>query len=164
MRFARFLGDRWLVNDFRWLPEGLLLRQKFLNPLRGKQSRRLFLFSPGQFQHSARVERRSNRAWQRDEQPCAECQHGRMARPIGNAGGGSGEICLAGIRNGNIPAAEKALGEKPDREIFVVPPARAASTRWRQAQLALVVVLFAAMIVLGRLPKIVDALKLLFSR
>jgi hypothetical protein len=67
------------------------------------------------------------------------------------------------FRNGNIPAAEKALGEKPEKEIFVVPPVRAASTHWKEAQLAFVVVLFAVMIVLERLPKIVDALKLLFS-
>jgi RNA polymerase sigma factor (sigma-70 family) len=38
MRFARFLGDRWLVNDYRWRPEGLLLRQKFLNPLRANKA------------------------------------------------------------------------------------------------------------------------------
>ncbi len=164
MRFARFLGDRWLVNDFRWLPEGLLLRQKFLNPLRGKQAGGFSFFHRDSsnilLAWNGEVTARGSEMNNLAPNASTAAWRARLETQVAAAV----RFAWREFRNGNIPAAEKALGEKPDREIFVVPPARAASTRWRQAQLALVVVLFAAMIVLGRLPKIVDALKLLFSR
>lgn len=165
MRFARFLGDCWLVNDYRWLPEGLLLRQKFIKPMNINKAG----FNPFP------VRRESSNiqlAWNGE----VTAQQLEKNDPNRNADATAGQAQLESqvvtavkfawneFRKGNLPAVEKALGEKPEADIFVVPPARAASTRWQQASLALVVVLFAMMIVLERLPKIVDALKLLFSR
>ena len=167
MRFARFLGDRWLVNDFRWRPEGLLLRQKFMKPWQANKAGRFpFLFH-------------------RDSSNILLAWNGEVTANISEADEHRQRVPNAGeaelraqretqvrtavkyawreFRDGDIPAAEKALGEKPEGEIFVVPPARAASTRWMQAQLALVVVLFTVMIVLERLPEMVNALKVLFS-
>ena len=163
MRFARFLGDRWLVNDFRWRPEGLLLRQKFVNPLRINKASGFPFFH----RNSSNV----LLAWngevtaQQSEMNRSELNASLAARQaqLETQVATAVKFAWREFRNGHIPAAEKALGEKPDKEIFVVPPARAASTRWMQAQLALVVVLFAVMIVLERLPKMVNALKVLFS-
>lgn len=56
------------------------------------------------------------------------------------------------FRRGNLVEADGALGEKPDAEIFLVPPARAASTRWLQAMLALPVLLFTVMLIWERHP------------
>jgi RNA polymerase sigma-70 factor (ECF subfamily) len=167
MRFARFLGDRWLVNDFRWRPEGLLLRQKFLKPGRANKAGLIPLL------------------FRRDSSNFLLAWNGEVTAQISEADARTPRVLNAGeamlrtqretqvaaamkyawreFRSGNTAATERALGQTPDTEIFVVPPARAASTRWKQAQLALVVVLFAAMIVLGRLPEIVKALRAWFS-
>jgi hypothetical protein len=34
------------------------------------------------------------------------------------------------FRSGNLPAAERAVGDSPESDVFVVPPARAKSMRW----------------------------------
>jgi RNA polymerase sigma factor (sigma-70 family) len=165
MHFARFLGDRWLVNDYRWLPEGLLLRQRFVRPMNiNKAGLVPFL-----------VHRDSSNlllAWNGD----VTAQQLEKNDPRPNADAAARQVQLESqvatavkfawqsFRAGNISAAEKAIGEKPESDIFLVPPARAASTRWQQASLALVVVMFSVMIVLGRLPKIIEAVKVLFPR
>jgi hypothetical protein len=43
--------------------------------------------------------------------------------------------------NGNLPAAELALGESPESEVFIVPPARTKSLRWWQIFIGASVVL-----------------------
>jgi hypothetical protein len=58
------------------------------------------------------------------------------------------------FRKHDIAAADRALGEKADSEIFHVPPARAASMRWRQASLGFVVIFFLGMMVVGKYPQI----------
>lgn len=166
MRFARFLGDRWLVNDYRWLPAGLLLRQKSVNFLRlikktpsfhwassdlllawnGEVTAQQLISNPP----GADAQAAAKLAAQRAE------QEAKVAAAVKHA--------WQQFRNGNLPAAEKAIGETPESEIFIVPPARADSTRWQQASLALVVLLFSAGFIGGRLPAVMDALKFLFSR
>ena len=165
MRFARFLGNRWLVNDYRWLPEGLLLRQKFIKPMNINKAGVIpFL-----------VHRDSSNfllAWNGEvtAQQLEKDDPNRNADATARQAQSESQVATAvkfawkEFRNGNFPAVEKALGEKPEADIFVVPPARAASTRWQQASLAMVVVLFSTMFVMGRLPAILNALKILFSR
>ena len=171
MRFARFLGDRWLVNDFRWQPEGLLLRQKFLKPWQANKAGLIpFLFH-------------------RDSSNFLLAWNGEVTAQISEADARTGRVLNVGeaalrtqwetqvtaavkyawreFRNGNTAATDRALGQKPDAEIFVVPPARAASTRWKQLSLALPVVMFAVGIVLVMLERheaILKALKAWFSR
>ena len=55
-------------------------------------------------------------------------------------------------------AADRALGEKSDSEIFHVPPARAAAIRWRQASLGFVVLLFLGMMLVSKYPQILKPL------
>jgi RNA polymerase sigma-70 factor (ECF subfamily) len=165
MRFARFLGDRWLVNDYRWLPEGLLLRQKFIKPMNinktgvipflvHRDSSNILLAWNGEV---TALQREKN-----EHEPIGEVavRQAQLESQVATAV----KFAWKEFRNGNLPAVEKALGEKPEGEIFVVPPVRSASTRWQQASLALVVVLFSTMFVLGRLPKIIEAVKVLFPR
>jgi RNA polymerase sigma factor (sigma-70 family) len=168
MRFARFLGDRWLVNDFRWRPEGLLLRKTFLkyprpaNPVvcflcfHRDSSSFLLAWNGEVTAHLSEADERQQRVLSAEEAALRARQEAQVAAAV--------KFAWREFRNGNTAAADRALGEKPDAEIFVVPPARAASTRWMQASLALVVILFAVMIVLARLPEIVKAFKVWFSR
>lgn len=171
MRFARFLGDRWLVNDYRWQSDGLLLRQKFFNPININKS--VVMPFMGHLNSSNIL-----LAWNGDV--TAQQLEKNNLQPIANAEVQRAQLnqraqletqvatavksAWQAFRAGNILAAEKAIGEKPEGEIFVVPPDRAASTRWQQASLALVVVLFSTMFVLGRLPKVMEAIRFLFSR
>ena len=164
MRFARFLGDRWLVNDYRWLPEGLLLRQKFIRPMNINKAGVIpFL-----------VQRDGSYillAWNGEvtAQQLEKIDPNRNADVTARQAQVESQVAAAvkfawkEFRDGDLPAVEKALGEKPEADIFVVPPAGAASTRWQQASLALAVVLFSTMFVMGRLSAIVNALKILFS-
>ena len=165
MRFARFLGDRWLVNDYGWLPEGLLLSQRFVRPMKinkaglfpflvHRDCSKLFLAWNGDVT--------AQQLEKNDPKPNADA----VARQVQLESQVATAVKFAwqAFRAGNISTAEKAIGEKPESDIFVVPPARAASTRWQQASLALVVVMFSVMIVLGRLPKVMEAIRVLFSR
>lgn len=165
MRFARFLGDRWLVNDYRWRPEGLLLRQKFVNPLCANKAGRFYFFrrdsSDFLLAWNGEVTARASEINEPAPNNDVATRKARMESQVATAV----RFAWQEFRSGNVPAADKALGEKPEKEIFVVPPIRAASTRWKQAQLAFVVILFAVMFILERFPRILpDALKLLFSR
>jgi RNA polymerase sigma factor (sigma-70 family) len=164
MRFARFLGDRWLVNDYRWLPEGLLLRQKFIKPMNinkagvipflvRRESSNILLAWNGEVTAQQLEINDPNR------NADATARQAQLESQVATAV----KFAWKEFRNGNFLAVEKALGEKPETDIFVVPPARAASTRWQQASLALVVILFSTMFVMGRLPTILSALKILFS-
>jgi hypothetical protein len=58
------------------------------------------------------------------------------------------------FRGGNLPAAEQTLGDSPESEVFIVPPARAKSVRWWRIWIgAAAVLIAAAMIVQQSLPK-----------
>ncbi len=48
------------------------------------------------------------------------------------------------FRSGNLPTAERALGDSPESEVFVVPPSRARSTRWWRILIGASVVLMIA--------------------
>jgi RNA polymerase sigma factor (sigma-70 family) len=166
-RFGRFLGDRWLVNDYRWRPDGLLLRQRFVNPFQPNKPSWLRIFR----RESSNI----LLAWNGEvtaQISEADTRAGRVLHPAEATLRAQQESLVATavkcawreFRNGNTAAAERALGEKSDAEIFVVPPARAASMRWRQVSLGLVVVLFTVMLVLAKNPGLVKAIAKWWSR
>jgi hypothetical protein len=161
-RFGKFLADRNLVNGFRWRPEGLLLRQGFVKPswpmndaavlkaalpLATRDSSNVLLHWTGQV--SAQMSERDDRT-QRVLAPQEAAQRARIQTQVAAAATQAWQA----FRHGDIAAAERALAEKPDSEIFHVPPARSAAMRWRQASLGLVVVLFLAMMLAGKFPQI----------
>lgn len=161
-RFGKFLADRHLINAFRWRPEGLLLRQGFTKlpwpankaaqfkaalPFSARDSSNVLLHWDGEVTAQiSEVDERTQRVL-KPEEAALRCKiEAQVAAAVKQA--------WQEYRSGNTGAAERALGEKSDSEIFVVPPARAASTRWLQVTAALPAVLFAAMLLVERYPRI----------
>ena len=135
LAFARFLGFRWLVNNFRWEPDGLALRlppvktsflvnmaSVFMLPVTRGFSRILL---KGDGTVAARCSSRDERALagRRADQSARTQEVGRLVELA--AGSAWREF-----RAGNVPLAERLLGELPESEVFLVPPARARATRW----------------------------------
>jgi RNA polymerase sigma-70 factor, ECF subfamily len=162
LAFGRFLNDRHLVNDHRWNPEGLLLRQAFrlpaglggqpaLFPRFSRDSSNILLHWTGEVSaYFSEADQRSGRTLKPEEATIRRQAEGQVALAVAHA--------WQEYRGGNIAAADSALGEKSDSEIFLVPPVRAASTRWLQAMLALPVILFTGMLIVERHPQLLKGL------
>ncbi len=133
LSFARFLGERFLVNNYKWEVEGLSLRAA---PARAHFAKSLVgVFLP--------VWRQSSRivlGW--DGLVTAHCgpddaatlselllDGTRTAVELEGVVAGAVQEAWGLFRSGNFPAAAQGLGELPDAEVFAVPPARAMSTR-----------------------------------
>jgi RNA polymerase sigma factor (sigma-70 family) len=162
MRFGRFLGDRWLVNDFRWCREGLLLRQTFMKwpPQKNMAARLLFptrdssnilLAWNGEVTaHLSEADERVRRALEVKEAALRTQWETQVAAAVKHA--------WQEFRKGNTAATERALGEKPEAEIFVVSPSRSSSTRWQQVLLLIPVVIMVVAIVVNWHPEIITGL------
>jgi RNA polymerase sigma-70 factor (ECF subfamily) len=135
LAFARFLGSRFLVNNFNWKTSGLVLR---LPPVANRfLANMAMLFLPPISQNCSHI----LLGW--DGSVRAHCG-AADARDLGalKTAGLTNPLELTGFveesvlqswqefRCGNIPAAERTLGETPESEVFVVPPSRAKSLRW----------------------------------
>jgi hypothetical protein len=165
-RFADFLADRHLINGSRWCPEGLQLRQTFpklswpINktgqfkaalPFSPQDSSNVLLRWDGEVKAQiSEADARAQRVLKPEEAEMRTKVEAQVAAAVTQA--------LQQFRAGNLAAADRALGEKPDSEIFHVPPTRATSIRWRQASLGFVLVLFLGMMALGRFPQILQPL------
>jgi RNA polymerase sigma-70 factor, ECF subfamily len=149
LAFARFLGSRWLVNNFRWDAEGLWLRlpqvknsflvnmsSLFMPPVTRSFSR--VLLRPEGTVH-AHCSSRDERAlvW------LGACQGGRT-QELGTVVEATVGSAWREFRTGNLDLAERMLGELPESEVFLVPPARSRSTRWLQGFLGALVLLMVA--------------------
>jgi RNA polymerase sigma-70 factor, ECF subfamily len=137
LAFARFLGARWLVNNFRWEAEGLALRMPpvktsflvnmgsvFMLPVT-KSFSRIVLRSDGTV---------SARCGRRDEKTLSAmgAAQGEQTQELGTLVEATAGRAWREFRAGNPVLAERMLGERPESEVFLVPPARARSTRWLQ--------------------------------
>jgi hypothetical protein len=149
LAFARFLGFRWLVNNFRWEPGGLALRLPPVKTSFVVNMTSVFMLPVTRsFSHillkwdgtiTARCSSRDERALagMRADQ-CARTQEpGRLVE----AAAGS---AWREFRAGNLALAERTLGELPESEVFLVPPARARSMRWWRVFLGGTVLLMTA--------------------
>ncbi len=161
-RFANFLAERNLTNSFRWLPEGLLVRQTFTKlpwpadkttqfkaalPHAPRDSSNVLLHWNGEVTaHFSEADERTQRVLKPEEAELREKVEVQVAAAATQA--------WQAFRSGDTAAADRALGEQADSEIFHVPPARAAAMRWRQASLGLVVLLFLGMMLVGKYPQI----------
>jgi hypothetical protein len=148
LEFARFLGRRWLVNDYRWTNDGLRLR---LPPTAAAQWSMWF-----EWTYNRSWKRRSFILLRRNGTVGAElCTADEKAllkllgkdaakiefeRQVGEAAAKAWSF----FRDGNSAGAERALGELAEGEIFVVSPGigGTAKVRWLMAVL---VVLFLLM-------------------
>ena len=165
-RFADFLADRQLINGSHWCPEGLQLRQTFpklswpINrtaqfkaalPFSRRDSSNVLLRWDGEVKAQiSEADSRAQRVLKPGEAEMRSKVEAQVAAAVTQA--------WQQFRAGNLAAADRALGEKLDSEIFHAPPTRAASIRWRQASLGFVVVLFLGMMVVGRFPQLLQPL------
>ncbi len=161
-RFGKFLADRHLINALRWRPEGLLLRQGFTKlpwpadkaaqfkaalPFSPRDSSNVLLQWNGEVTaYFSEADERKQRMLKPEEAALRSKVESQVAAAVTQA--------WQEFRSGDTSAAEKALGEKAESEIFHVPPARAASTRWLQVTAALPAVLFATMLLVGKYPQL----------
>jgi hypothetical protein len=165
LAFARFLGSRFLVNNFRWETNGLALRlppvgnrfltntaSVFLPPISQSCSRISLGWDGTVVAHCGKTDSRDLSALK-----TARRIDPRELEPI------VAEVVRKAwqeFRNGNLVTAERALGQLTESDIFVVSPARAKSTRWWRIFIgASVVLMMAGMILQFWRPAWMDGLK-----
>ena len=158
LSFARFLGSHYLVTNYRWEANGLTLR---LPPVRAR-----FLFAIGSVFApfvSARCSRlildndRAVRAHcsSEDAAALAQLEMNAASNDLGSFARESEGRVQAAVAQawsefsaGRSSHAERALGEVPASDIFLVPPGRARPTRWWRIWIGATVLLLAALMVL----------------
>jgi RNA polymerase sigma factor (sigma-70 family) len=129
--FARFLGNRWLVVGHHWQGRRLVLRAPpikatFLNSVYAAFGSRA---SSLRLDVNGSVEARLGA---KDEQELLAL-HGRDlpdARALESQVAASIQSAWRHFRAADYVAAERALGQVPDADVFLVPTARSKSTRW----------------------------------
>jgi RNA polymerase sigma-70 factor, ECF subfamily len=137
LRFARFLGTRYLAVNFRWDRDGLILRLQpvaprlltnlafvFLPPIRPNDSFISLGWDGTVIAHCGPAD-----AGALSSLATAQFIH---ARELEEEVADVIDQAWREFREGNLFAAERTLGQVADSEVFVVPPARSKSTRWWQ--------------------------------
>lgn len=157
LSFARFLGSRFLVSNFRWESIGLTLRlppvgNRFLTNIGA-------VFMPPISQNCSHISLGSDgmvsaRCGKADAKDLSAMNTGKIgdqtelecvvAKSVSQAWQ---EFC-----RGGLSAAERMLGDSPESEVFVMPPARAKSMRWWRILIVAAVVLMMAGMMLRFLP------------
>jgi RNA polymerase sigma factor (sigma-70 family) len=153
LAFARLLGSRFLVINFRWERRGLRLRlppvgnrfltnmgSVFMPPVSQACSQLLLGWDGTVAAHCGKTDALNLAALKTSEvdDPCELESLVRSA--VGQA--------WQDHRAGNCAAAERALGQLPQSDIFVVAPERAKSTRWFQVFVGATVLLMLALMIL----------------
>ena len=132
--FARFLGERHLAGNFRWGTDGLIL---FLPAVKSPFVKTWTAFFPS-------VRNDSYLALEWDGLVAARCGKKDAAdlealksNSVSDPASLQNQVALAvfqawrNFREGKIAFAERAIGQIPDNDIFVVPPSRTRANRWR---------------------------------
>lgn len=135
LAFARFLGSRFLVTNYQWEDGGLALR---LPPVRNRfLTKMAMVFMPPITRRCSHVLLGWNgtvraHCSEEDAQNIAVLKTSRLANPreLENLVASSLFQAWQEFRIGKLPEAERSLGESPESEVFVAPPARAKSMRW----------------------------------
>jgi RNA polymerase sigma factor (sigma-70 family) len=137
-KFARFLGNRWLINDYRQSPDGLVL---FLTPIKAS-----FLGLSWNLAYLVFWKRCSNLTLRTDGTVLASLHKNEIRildrmRPDGSSDKSDLELKVAtavqvawqSFLAGNVSAAEQALGQQSDAEVFLTPTKNSLSTRLQRA-------------------------------
>ncbi len=134
LAFARFLCGRFLVNDYRWTPAGLLLRLPPSTPSFFNNA--LTMFSSC-WRHFSQIELRWDgtvRAELRERDETAIQQLAASPLPsieeLERQVAGAVERAWRGFAQGQPEMAERTLGQLPELEVFKIPPARARVHGW----------------------------------
>ncbi len=148
MHFARFLGSRWLASWYRWDSQGIILCLPSVRPSYfGSMVPMTFSINP----------RTSHVLLRKDGTVVAHCGEADarvLACSPPNAVLDLPELerevaasvthAWRAFREGDVVSAAKRVGDIPESDIFVVPPARSRSSRWTRiilgAQIVLVLV------------------------
>jgi len=133
--FARFLGERLLVTDFRWNSAGLILFLRPINSHRAWSWSRIYPMP----QNTSHV----ILGWEGTVK--AHCDENDAAGLVGMTEATTPapaalekqvvEVAAQAwqyFRAGQVAAAERAIGQIPEAEIYVVPPGRTRAFRWQR--------------------------------
>jgi hypothetical protein len=127
--FARFLGTRWLVTDYRWGNPGLILR------LSGTKQNN-FMIVPFFWRGCSYITlgkdgKVSAHLGDKDEQALRSLPGRAISSPAELEAEVAAAVKQAWrcFREGDLPSAERALGQIPDSEVFLVPTERSKATR-----------------------------------
>ena len=153
LAFARFLGSRFLASNFRWEPNGLTLRLPpvgnrflinmaavFMPPISRNCSHILLSWNGTVVARCGDTDARDLVALKTSHMTNTQELEGIVAESVGQA--------WQGFRDGNLAAAERLLGDSPESEVFVVPPARSKSLRWWRVFIGASVLLMLTAIIL----------------
>ena len=155
--FARFLGAHLLVNNFRWETNGLALRLPlvanrfltnmgvlFMPPICRNCSHISLGFNGEVVARCGKTDLKDLSALKTAARTGSQELESVVAEIVGQA--------WQEFRSGNLAAAERILGDSPESEVFIVPPARAKSMRWWRIWIGVSVVLMMAAMMLRLLP------------
>ena len=129
--FARFLGNRWLIVGHHWQGRRLVLR---LPPIQAAFFNSVY-WAFGNRGSSLRLEVNGSveaRLGAKDEQDL-RALHGRdlpHTADLESRVAAAVQSAWRHFRQGEFAAAERAVGQVPDADVFLVPTARSKATRW----------------------------------
>jgi len=168
LAFARFLGSRWLVNNHRWVSEGLQLRL----PPTGVSSARWGGLTDLVFNWSWKSRSQIRLSWdgrvsaqlcEADQKALYKFQGGTTISKTELERQVAAAVTAAwqSHRNSNVAATERALGQQSEKEVFVTPPVRGgiAKVRWLMAILMVLIILVVCSIHIPSFRARLDGLK-----
>lgn len=153
LAFARFLGNRYLVNNFAWPSEGLKLqlapvRGRFLSSmLPGLIPTVLTKYSHITLHYTGQITAYCGSKDLRDLEQLAS-SHFANSRELETSVANALLLAWHEFQQGNLDAAARLLGERPDSEIFLVAPKAARATLWRRVFVLLMAFFVAGLMVL----------------
>lgn len=164
LHFTRFLGERWLVNNFRWTAEGFMLRlpgvkTSFLANMAGifpfftRRASHLTLHWDGSVNaHCSNTDTRALRDLADAQAAPRDELEQYIAKVV--------ETAWRAFRDGKTNVAITALGETPEADVFVVPPHQSRAARvWRWALIGCVVLMLPSVVIQFVLPTRMSGLK-----
>ena len=145
LAFARFLGTRWLARSCRWTEEGLELGLIPVNvspwgllrsyPTWSRGSRLLLQHDGKATAKLGEKDRQALQRMQGQKLPSVSELEELVSRAVG--------LAWRQFQTGDLPAAERAIGQTPEAEVFIKPRAKTARTRMQRG-IMIGCVLFAA--------------------
>lgn len=153
LAFARFLGFRWLAIRYRWESQGLMLqlppvKTGFLNTMVNAVLPMSRNCSGLVLQFDGTVLARCSAADAEELADMASAQWRGVAELETHVSAAVQEAWRR-FRAGEFNKAEQSLGEIAEAEVFIVPPARAAATRWQRLFLCGAVVVMIVVMVMN---------------
>lgn len=152
LMFARFLGGRWPVHNFRWEANGLYLQlppvgTKFLKnlfegimPFFRKQDSWIRLARDGSVEANIGTD---------DFADIAALSGGHASRDeLGHQVSRALERAWSAFRMGELKIADETLGNLKDSEVFLVPPDQAQATKlWRFITIAAISLMLISLLI-----------------